>query len=88
MGEADVGVAGAARGAAPASHAGVTAAAAPMYRRVPVPAVHVERHGYVEIRSKEGSELVTVIELLSPSNKYAGADRENYLRKRRQLFER
>jgi hypothetical protein len=31
-------------------------------------------------------KVVTVIELLSPSNKYAGDDRESYLAKRRELF--
>ena len=41
---------------------------------------------YLEIRDRLGRELVTVIELLSPSNKRAGADREAYLAKRRELL--
>jgi len=48
--------------------------------------VDTERHGYVEIRDRRNRELVTVIELLSPTNKRPGPDREQYLAKRRQLF--
>jgi hypothetical protein len=58
---------------------------APAYARVP-PAVDVERHSFLEIRDREGMGLVTVIELLSPSNKRIGPDREQYVAKRRQLF--
>jgi hypothetical protein len=46
----------------------------------------VERHSFLEVRDRRDRELVTVIEWLSPSNKRAGADREQYLAKRRQLF--
>jgi hypothetical protein len=38
--------------------------------------------GYVEIRDRAGDRVVTVIELLSPSNKVRGADREQFLGKR------
>jgi hypothetical protein len=58
---------------------------APACARVPV-AVDVERLSFVEIRDRQSRQLVTVIELLSPSNKYAGPDREQYLAKRRQLL--
>lgn len=58
---------------------------APAYGRVPA-AVDVERHSYLEIRDREGMALVTVVELLSPSNKRVGPDREQYVAKRRQLF--
>ncbi len=40
---------------------------------------------FLKIRDRDSNELVTVIELLSPSNKYAGPDREQYLAKARQL---
>jgi hypothetical protein len=50
------------------------------------PAVDVERHSFVEVRSRHDRELITVIELLSPSNKRPGADRSQYLAKRRQLW--
>jgi PIN domain nuclease of toxin-antitoxin system len=50
------------------------------------PAVDLERHSFVEVRNRHDRELVTVIELLSPSNKRPGADRAQYLSKRRQLW--
>jgi len=60
-------------------------ATAPYYARLPQ-AVDTERHSYLEIRDRQGRELVTVIELLSPSNKRPGGDRETYVGKRRQLL--
>ncbi len=54
--------------------------------RVRLPAVDRERLLFLEIRDRDGWELVTVIELLSPSNKYAGPDREQYLAKRGELL--
>jgi hypothetical protein len=36
-----------------------------------------ESLAFIEIRDRKSRGLVTVIELLSPSNKRAGADREN-----------
>jgi hypothetical protein len=56
-----------------------------MYIEVGVPAVDVETLSYLEIRDRDRHELITVVELLSPSNKYAGPDREQYLAKARQL---
>lgn len=53
---------------------------------VRLPAVDVERDAYIEIRGRAGRQLVTVVELLSPSNKRRGADREQYLSKRAQLL--
>jgi hypothetical protein len=46
----------------------------------------VERHAFLEIRDRDRQELVTVIELLSPSNKEPGPDRDLYLAKRRRLL--
>jgi hypothetical protein len=48
--------------------------------------VDIERLSFIEIRDRDSWELVTVVELLSPSNKYAGADRDQYLAKRHQLL--
>lgn len=59
---------------------------APAYSYLPATAVDQEPHDYLSIRDREGLEIVTVIELLSPSNKYEGADRVDYLRKRREFF--
>jgi len=54
--------------------------------RVHLPAIDIERLAFVEIRDRLERRLVTVIELLSPTNKYAGPDREQYLAKRGQLL--
>jgi hypothetical protein len=48
--------------------------------------VDMERLSRVEIRDRAQRQLITVIELLSPTNKYAGPDREQYEGKRRQIL--
>ncbi len=48
--------------------------------------VEIEKHSYVEIRDRISRGLVTLIELLSPSNKRYGPDREQYLAKRNVLM--
>lgn len=82
LGRADIGVTrtGTSTGAQPAG--GLLEA--PAYGRIP-PAVDIVRQSFVEIRDRRNREVVTVIELLSPSNKNNGSDREQYLAKRRQL---
>jgi hypothetical protein len=52
---------------------------------VGIPAVDSEGQSFLEIRDRDSQELVTVVELLSPTNKYAGPDREQYLAKARVL---
>jgi len=43
---------------------------------------------YIEIiDSRTGHEVVTVIEILSPSNKQAGEDRDRYLQKRKEILQ-
>ncbi len=82
LGRSDVSVA-----RVPESHASTPGAAvleAPA--QVRLPAVDIERVSYLEIRDRESWQLVTVFELLSPSNKKPGADREQYLAKRGQLL--
>jgi Protein of unknown function (DUF4058) len=54
--------------------------------RVRLPAMDRERLSYVEVRDRRDRELVTVVELLSPSNKYSGPDREQYLVKRMDIL--
>jgi hypothetical protein len=49
-------------------------------------AAEVQQVGYLTIRARDGNDLITVIELLSPTNKYAGPDREQYLGKRKELL--
>jgi Protein of unknown function (DUF4058) len=53
---------------------------------VRLPEQDVEKVPFLEVRDRQGRELVTVIDLLSPSNKRAGDDRETYLVKRRELL--
>lgn len=46
------------------------------------------QHGFVEIRdASRDHRLVTLIEILSPSNKRGGADREAYAKKQREVIE-
>ena len=47
-----------------------------------LPDVEIEQHSYVEIRDRHSRGLVTLIEVLSPSNKRYGPDREQYMQKR------
>jgi hypothetical protein len=50
------------------------------------PAVEIERQNFLEIRDQHTRSVITVIELLSPTNKRHGPDREQYLAKRRRLL--
>ena len=63
---------------------GVVELEAPAHPRLP--AEDIERHPFLEVRDRQGRELVAVIELLSPSNKRRGEGRGKYLEKRRSLF--
>jgi hypothetical protein len=60
--------------------AGGAAVAAPSRVGMPV-VVEEERLPYLEIRVRSSHEVVTVLELLSPSNKAPGSNREQYLAK-------
>ncbi len=81
FGRADIGVTGPSAGV-PAGPSGIRA---PM--QLHLPAVEVERHSSLEIRDRRNRRLVTAIEVLGPSNKTSGADRDDYLRKRTQLLD-
>jgi hypothetical protein len=83
LGRGDVTVAWSGRTVDATASAGVLEA--PTYARVPA-SEDMERHSYLEIRDRRNRQLITVIELLSPSNKKPGPDREQYLSKRRQIF--
>ena len=67
---------------APASSAVATSSVAAAPVHLTLPSVDVERHASVEIRDRRNRRLVTVIELLSPTNKTPGPDRDEYLAKR------
>jgi hypothetical protein len=47
-----------------------------------LPHVEMETQTFLEIRDRKDRELITVIEILSPTNKKPGPDREQYLAKR------
>lgn len=51
-----------------------------------LPDVDIERHVFIEIRDRQNRELVTMIEVLSPTNKRWGPDREQYLVKRTSMM--
>lgn len=48
--------------------------------------VDFERLSFLELRDRKSRRLVTVVEVLSPSNKYPGGDREQFLAKRIELL--
>jgi hypothetical protein len=67
------------------SSAAVVPAPAPAYGTLPA-WVEIEKSRYLEIRDRSSDRVVTVIELLSPTNKYAGPDRDQYIAKRSQVL--
>ncbi len=64
--------------------AGAVALAAPA--RIHLPSVQFEKYLFLEVRDRKSRELVAVLELLSPTNKRNGPDREQYLGKRGNLL--
>lgn len=81
FGRGDVGVTG---GAIPTSSSAGSTIAAPV--ELLMPNVDVERHSSLEIRDRRKRRVVTVLEILSPTNKTPGPDRDDYLRKRNVLM--
>jgi hypothetical protein len=65
-----------------ASTSGGSEPRTPTVVEVELPMAEPVRETYLEVRSVPAGEVVTVIELLSPSNKRAGTGREVYLEKR------
>jgi hypothetical protein len=54
--------------------------------QVLLPEFDIEGESFLEIRDRQNRQLVTVIELLSPTNKRAGSHRSQYLLKRLNLL--
>lgn len=54
---------------------------------VGLPQIDVEGLSFLEIRDRDSRQLITVVELLSPSNKYSGPDRDQYCAKVRRLLQ-
>ncbi len=79
VGKADVAVAPGVSGSAAAA---VGASEAPAQVVLEAPVIDEERLSFVEIRDRENRGVISVIELLSPTNKNPGPDRTQYLTKR------
>jgi hypothetical protein len=61
-------------------------ATVPAPATVTIPQLRKRKVGYLQVVDGKDRSVITVIELLKPSNKYAGADRDKYLTKRLELF--
>lgn len=59
---------------------------APLELQLLLPAEEIERQSFLEICDRSDRRLVTVLELLSPTNKTPGPDHHQYLAKRRTLL--
>jgi hypothetical protein len=69
-------------GAAPA-----TVSAAPVTATISIPKPVQKKRRWLTIRDKKKRTIITVIELLSPSDKRSGRDRERYLDKRNRILQ-
>ena len=83
LGRPDVSVvhSGSSTATATAAHAVV----APAFGHI-TPDVDVLHESFIEIRDRQSREVITVIELLSPTNKTPGSDREQYIGKRKVIL--
>jgi hypothetical protein len=64
----------------------VATTSAPATIELAAPPVEEVRVPNLEVIDRRGDRVVTVLELLSPSNKYAGVDRDQYVTKRYELL--
>jgi len=87
IGRPDVAVAGPPEAPAetPAGPTAVAVLERPVTVELPLP--DRVRQRYLEIRDVETHEVVTVIEILSPTNKRPGPERQRYERKRREVLD-
>lgn len=86
IGSPDVGVAREPKADASKRKGGAAVATAEAPAKVTIPSLRKRKVPYLEVADADGTAVVAVIELLSPSSKYAGDDRESYLTKRRELL--
>lgn len=84
LGRPDVAVVGAPPLASSPGAASSAVLERPITVELPIPDEVCER--YLEVRETATHEVVTVIEILSPSNKHPGEGREQYERKRRKVL--
>lgn len=83
LGRSDVSVLSSGRSAAVAASA--RSVVAPAFGLI-TPGVDTVRESFIELRDRDTSEVVAVIELLSPTNKNPGSDREQYIGKRKAIL--
>ena len=69
-----------------ASNAGIGTALLEAPVSVDLPEVDREVESFIEIRDRRSRQVVTIIELLSPTNKNPGPNREQYLAKRGRIL--
>ncbi len=72
---------------APASEASTATGLLEAPCEVGLPGVDSEGLSFLEIRDRDSRQLITVLELLSPTNKYSGPHRDQYLAKVRRLLQ-
>src|SRR5262245_32555274 len=84
LGRADVGITP--RQSMADSESTVAVLEAPCAVQIPQ-AMDVEHCAFIEIYSRNERELIAVIELLSPTNKKSGKDREQFIAKRREILD-
>lgn len=82
----DVAVIAAPSETGPPGEGGAAIAVAGVAQTVTLPRFEEIRQGYLEIRDAQTHEVITVVELLSPSNKVSGEGRKEYEAKRRQVL--
>lgn len=73
-------------GPTPPAGTGATATS-PVTVRLPALVVEEYRSPYLKVVDRQRDEVVAVLELLSPANKYASADRDAYLVKRARFLD-
>jgi hypothetical protein len=84
VGLADVSVAARPRSGGMKSHAAIEVLEAPSEVRLRTQ--DTRRVPFLEVRDRRNRELIAVVELLSPSNKRGGSDRDQYVAKRNRLL--
>jgi len=86
VGRPDLGLIRAVPDAAPAGGTAVATLVAVAPQVVALPEYEEIREGYLELRDSGTQEVVTVIEILSPTNKQPGEGRREYEAKRQQVL--
>jgi len=86
LGRPDVAVVREADDSSASTESATSAALAKRPIVVELPSEDEVRERYLEIRDAESHKVITVIEILSPTNKLPGEGREQYERKRRQVL--